>query len=196
MLPAERCALLLLAAGGSERFGERDKLVEPFLGRPLALHVVTALEAIPFARREAVLGRTALDLAGEGYQIVRNAAPEEGQSRSLRLGVAAARGPDLVAIVVVLADLPRVTATQVYRLIDAAEDIDAVLASSDGKRPRPPALFGAAHFDTLEAQTGDKGARDLIVAGRHIVTSPAELVDIDTPEELEALRATYELGRT
>jgi molybdenum cofactor cytidylyltransferase len=36
--------------------------------------------------------------------------------------------------------------------------------------------------------TGDQGARDLIRAGRHVVTSPAELIDVDTPEELDELR--------
>jgi molybdenum cofactor cytidylyltransferase len=36
--------------------------------------------------------------------------------------------------------------------------------------------------------TGDKGARELVQAGRHVVTSPAELIDIDTPEDLEKLR--------
>jgi molybdenum cofactor cytidylyltransferase len=53
----------------------------------------------------------------------------------------------------------------------------------------PPALFGEAHFDVLEALTGDEGARKLVMGGRHVVTSPAELVDIDTPEQLEALTA-------
>ena len=195
MIRAEATALILLAAGRSERFGADDKLVEPFLGKPLALHVVTALEAIPFKARIGVVSGTALDLAAHGYQEVANDAPEEGQGRSLRLGVAAARAAGVEAVVVALADMPRVTASQVYRLLDAAEGPDAILASSDGVRPRPPALFGAGRFDALAGSTGDQGARALIVAGRHIVTSAAELVDIDTPEDLAALRDSVGMRR-
>ncbi len=35
-------------------------------------------------------------------------------------------------------------------------------------------------------------ARDLVRAGRHVVTTPAELIDIDTPEDLDRLRAIAE----
>lgn len=188
MIAAERVALLLLAAGRSQRFGDADKLTEPFLGKPLAMHVVTALEAIPFAARVAVCHDTGLDLAAARYEVIHNDAPEEGQSRSVRLGMAALAERDIDAVLIALADMPRVTATQVWRLLDTGSGEDVVLASSDGVRPRPPALFGRAHFATLETLVGDQGARELILQGRHIVTSPAELIDIDTPEDLEALR--------
>jgi molybdenum cofactor cytidylyltransferase len=92
------------------------------------------------------------------------------------------------AVVIALADMPRVTATHVYRLLDSADKSDCVIASSDGTTPHPPALFGADRFDALLDITGDQGARDLIRAGRHVVTTPAELIDVDTPEELEELR--------
>lgn len=188
MIAAERTALILLAAGRSERFGPHDKLTEPFLGKPVALHVVTALEGVPFAARIAVCSATGLDLAGRGYEVVVNDAPEEGQSRSVRLGMAAAQAHDVDSVLIALADMPRVTAAQIWRLLDAATDEDTALASSDGVQPRPPALFGRAHFAMLETLVGDQGARELILKGRHIVTSAAELIDIDTPEDLERLR--------
>jgi molybdenum cofactor cytidylyltransferase len=188
MIPAERVALILLAAGRSERFGDRDKLAEPFLGHPLAQHVVTALEGVPFAARIAVCAGTGIDLARRGYEVVVNDAPAEGQSRSVRLGMAAAIAHDIDAVLIALADMPRVTAAQIWRLLDAARGEDDALASSDGVQPRPPALFGRTHFPVLERLVGDQGARELILKGRHIVTSAAELVDIDTPEDLERLR--------
>ena len=43
MIKPDETALILLAAGKSERLGERDKLQEEYLGNPLAFHVVTAL---------------------------------------------------------------------------------------------------------------------------------------------------------
>ena len=185
----EDCALVLLAAGRSERFGDADKLQEDFLGEPLAFHVVTALEEIPFKVRIAVCSNTDLDFDSRGYIAVQNGAPEEGMSGSVVLGVAAARALGCAAVVVALADMPRVTATHIYRLFDAADGPEAVVASSNGVHPTPPALFGAGQFDTLLKLEGDAGARDLIRAGRRVIASEAELLDIDRPEDLERLRA-------
>ncbi|MCC2977466.1 nucleotidyltransferase family protein [Sphingomonas sp. PL-96] len=193
MLRAEDTALVLLAAGRSRRFGETDKLAERFLDQPLAYHVVTALEAVPFQTRIAVVSQTALDFAARGYTVIENAAPEEGQAGSLRLGVAAAQARGASAVLVALADMPRVTATQIYRLFDLAEGPDAVMASSNGVHPTPPALFGANRLPELLRCAGDSGARALVQAGRHVVTQADELIDIDTPEDLAALRARYGL---
>lgn len=187
MIAADQVALVLLAAGRSQRFGVRDKLMVPWLGQPLGLHVVTALEAAPFRERIAVISRTGLDLASHGYRIVHNDDPDAGMGRSLRLGVEAAIDGRADAVLIALADMPRVTATQIHRLLDHAQGPDAIVASSDGLAPRPPALFGRTHFDDLLRCEGDMGARDLIRRGHHVVTSPAELVDIDTPQDLAKL---------
>jgi len=100
-----------------------------------------------------------------------------------------AKDDGAAAVLIALADMPRVTAAHVYRMLDAADSADAVVASSDGEKPSPPALFGRGRFDFLLTLDGDAGARDLVKAGRHVVTAPAELIDIDTPEDLERLQA-------
>lgn len=186
MIAAEQVALVLLAGGRSERFGS-DKLIQLYLGRPLGLHVVVALEAVPFRKRIAVVSQTQLDLAGCGYRVIHNDDPAAGMGRSLRLGVEAASAGGAEAVLIALADMPRVTATHIYRLLDRAEGPDAIVASSDGVIPRPPVLFGCAHFDQLLLSEGDMGARDLVKRGHHVVTSPAELVDVDTPGDLAKL---------
>ena len=187
MIEAERVALVLLAAGRSRRFGEQDKLMAPYLGRPLGMHVVVALEAVPFCERIAVTSNTALDLAGAGYRVVHNPDPAAGMGRSLRLGVEAACAGKAEAVLIALADMPRVTATHIYRLLDRAEGSEAIVASSDGVIPRPPVLFGCGHYDALLQMDGDMGARELLKHGHHVVTSPAELTDVDTPQDLAKL---------
>ena len=190
MLRVEDTVLILLAAGRSERFGDvGSKLEEEFLGKPLGLHVAGALAVLPFRDRIAVTGRARLDYASRGYREVPNADPGEGMGSSVRIGVAAAKAQGAKAVLIALADMPRVTAAHVMRLYDAAANGDTVVASSDGVDPKPPALFGADKFEFLMALDGDKGARDLVRAGRHVVTNPAELIDIDTPAEMERLRA-------
>ena len=192
MLTPERTALVLLAAGGSQRFGVHDKLAMPLLGKPLALHAVDVLEDLPFRMRVAVVSETDVDFAAFGYQAVHNVEPHIGQSRSLCLGVSAARDAGAEAVLVALADMPLVTAAHVRGLFGAAEeDAATIVASSDGVKPCPPALFGRHWFAALLDLHGDHGARDLIRRGRLVVTSPAELADVDTPEDLEQLCALY-----
>lgn len=197
MLRVEDTVLVLLAAGRSERFGDvGSKLEETFLGRPLGLHVAVALEALPFRDRIAVTGKACIDFAAHGYHLVANADPAGDMASSVRLGVAEAKARGAAAVLIALADMPRVTAAHVLRLFDAAGNGDTVVASSDGRDPKPPALFGADRFDFLMALDGDSGARDLVRAGRHVVTSPAELIDVDTPAEMERLRALIGMPET
>lgn len=194
-LKPDRTALVLLAAGKSERFGLSDKLSASFLGKPLGFHVVTALAAVPFRARIAVCDGGALDYGARGFQVVVNENPHEGMASSVRLGVKAARESGCDAVLITLADMPRVTATQVHRLFDASFGEETVVASSDGISPKPPALFGKAHFGRLEQVEGDAGARDLVLGGRHVVTMADELVDVDTEEELEYLQGKFGHGR-
>ncbi len=90
-----------------------------------------------------------------------------------------------------LADMPRVTAAQIYRLFDAEHGPATIAASSDGVNPKPPVLFGTAQFDSLMRMEGDQQARDMVLGGRHVVTNPDELIDVDTEEELNELREKF-----
>ena len=193
MLKPDQTALILLAAGHSRRFNDGDKLAEPFLDKPLAYHVVTALERIPFAARIAVVSGTELDFAALGYDVVENPDPSLGQARSLCYGVERARQLGAEAVLVALADMPRVTAAHIHRMFDAADGPATIVASSDGVDPMPPALFGKDMFPALLALEGDQGARDLIRRGHHVIAPPAELVDIDTQQDLRELRELYGL---
>lgn len=194
MIAIEDTVLLLLAAGRSERFGDvGSKLDQDFLGRPLGLHVAVALEDLPFRERIAVCGHAALDYAAHRFRVVENADPAASMASSIRLGVAAAG--DAGAVLVALADMPRVTAAHVWRLFDAATDERTVVASSDGTDPKPPALFGSARLDHLRGLSGDAGARALVAGGRHVVASPNELIDVDTPDELARLRDLVRVKR-
>lgn len=190
MIAVENTVLVLLAAGRGTRWGDiGGKLHEPFLGRPLGLHVAVALESIPFKERIAVVGAKPLDYAAHGFRVLANDQPEEGMARSVRIGVACARDLEADAVLIALADMPRVTAAHIYRVFDASTGPASVVASSDGAAPKPPSLFGRERFEFLMTLDGDEGARDLVRSGRHVVTSPAELIDVDTAEELEQLHA-------
>ncbi|WP_298674388.1 nucleotidyltransferase family protein [uncultured Sphingomonas sp.] len=190
MIEVEKTVLVLLAAGKSERFGDvGSKLDEPFLSRPLGLHVAVTLEDMPFMERIAIVAGCQIDFAHHGFTIIPNNDPSRDMASSVRLGVDAAREHGAAAVIIALADMPRVTATHIYRLLEAATGPEAVVASSNGRHPSPPVLFGAARFGEVLSIEGDQGARDLIRAGVHVVAHEQELIDVDTPEQLEQLRA-------
>ena len=180
MLNVEDCVLVLLAAGKSERYGDiRSKLDQDFLGKPLGLHVVVALEDMPFKQRLAGIDGLDLQYEAHGFTVIHNPDPAQGMASSVALGVRRAQELEAKSVLIALADMPRVTAAHIYR----------VFASSDGCDTKPPALFGKAQFECLLALEGSAGARDLVRGGRHVVTSPNELIDVDTPEEMAKLRA-------
>ena len=190
MLRVEDCVLVLLAAGKSERFGDvRSKLDQDFLGKPLGLHVAVALEDMPFRRRLAVIDGLDLRYQQHGFDVIHNEDRDRGMASSVKLGVGRARALGARSVLLALADMPRVTAAHILRVFDASVDEDSVVGSSDGCDSKPPALFGAGQFDGLLALEGSAGARDLVRGGRHVVASPAELIDVDTTDDLETLRA-------
>ena len=188
MIAAEDTALLLLAAGRSSRFvGQNSKLDAMLDGRPLGLHVVETLAPIPFRARLAIVKRSGIDYTEHGYVAVENEDPVGDMASSLRLGVRQAAAARPLALMIVLADMPRVSADHIQRLLAVASGSDAIVASTDGQTPRPPAIFGRAIFPKLEALTGDAGARGVIMRGHHVRATADELIDVDTREQLQSL---------
>ena len=191
MIAIEDAVLVLLAAGRSARFGDTgSKLDADLWGRPLGGHIAAALADLPFKGRVAVVGESRLDYGRHGFRVVPNRQADEGMASSVRLGIRSAQDMGAQAVMLALADMPRVTAAHARRLFDAAEGPACVVASSDGVRSMPPAIIGRDRFCQLLEVRGDRGARDLIAMGRQVVADPAELIDVDTAGELEQLSRT------
>lgn len=189
MIELEKTVLVLLAAGKSERFGAGgSKLDLPFLSRPLGLHVAVTLEDMPFLRRVAIVDGCRIDYAAHHFDVLHDDDPARDMASSARLGVRHARDNGAAAVMIALAAMPRVTAAHFYRMADAADGPDAVVASSNGRHPSMPVLFGSGRFDEVLRTTCDAQARDLIAAGKHVVTNENELIDVDTPAEMQRLR--------
>ena len=193
------CAVVL-AAGQSRRMGGRDKLLEPVAGAPLLRHVVRALSASSVDEIVVVLppdpGERLTALAGTKARAVINPRAAEGMGTSVGVGVTALKA-EADAVLIVLADMPEVTAGDYDRLIaafDPAEDRAIARAVTEAGAPGHPVLFGRRFFELLQALEGDRGARSLI--GDHPeflvdVTLPgsAAATDLDTPEDWDAWRA-------
>lgn len=180
MIAADRVAAILLAAGGSTRFGPEDKLNVQLGGRPLVMHAAATLADIGFGAVVAVCARATTPLFA-GFDIVINDAPERGQAHSIQLGVANALERDVDAVLIALGDMPFITAAHLRRLLEW--DGEMVASSLDGQA-MPPALFSRRAACDLLMLDGDTGARGLLRNAILVPGDAAMLADIDRPSDL------------
>ncbi|WP_424004951.1 nucleotidyltransferase family protein (plasmid) [Haloarcula salina] len=185
---------VVLAAGDSSRFGADNKLLASVDGAPLVRYVAETACASGLDAVVAILGHEAeaVGAALDGLPLAkrRNDDYAEGQSTSVRRGVAFARESDWDAAVFLLGDMPFVSVETVDRVVAAyrtGQD-SIVVPRYDGQRGNP-VLFDRRHFDALAAVSGDRGGRDLIESGDGVqfvdVDDPGVRRDIDTEADLE-----------
>ncbi len=190
-----KTAAVVLAAGKSSRMGARNKLLIDIDGKPMVRH---AVEAALKSRASPVVVVTGHDaeavteaIADLPVTIRHNPRFAEGLSTSLATGIGALP-EDVAAAVVLLGDMPQVSAADVDRLIETHEGDAAahvVLSTVRGKRGNP-VLWSSRFFAELMEISGDTGGRVLFEAYPEAVAEveigAAARADIDTPEALRA----------
>jgi molybdenum cofactor cytidylyltransferase len=176
---------LILAAGEGRRFGGTKQLAD-LGGRPLLEHALAAMAGV--SPRVVVLGHAADEIRArvdlQGAEPVLCDRWHEGQSASLRCGLAALLGAD--AVLVALGDQPGLTVAAVDAVLAARGDEDAVRAVYDGV-PGHPVLLRRALLARAGELRGDSGFRELLTGARVAeveVGHLADPTDIDTREEL------------
>lgn len=194
----ERLAGIILAAGGSSRFGQ-PKLLLPWKGETIIRHVVrnalsagldpvvvVAGEQTPEIRRQ---------LADMDVILVLNPNWAEGQSTSVQAGLQAL-GKDVGGAIFFLGDQPQIPPRLAQSLVEAhALSLAPVIAPLvDGQRGNP-VLFDRDTFEDLMSLRGDVGGRSLF--SRYPIEwvpwhDPSVLLDIDTPEDYARLLADIE----
>jgi molybdenum cofactor cytidylyltransferase len=179
-------AAVILAAGASTRFGSPKQLAR--------IGDRTMLESVIDVAREAGLAPI-LAVVPPGLAVppdvvpVPNDAPEEGVSRSLRMGIGALP-PEVDAAVILLGDQPTLKAASVRMLLDAADGTHPVVVARADGRLAPPALLHASAFRLADEVTGDEGLRPILAAHPDLVTAVdvgEHAPDVDTPADLEHL---------
>ncbi|PZV93803.1 molybdenum cofactor cytidylyltransferase/nicotine blue oxidoreductase [Micromonospora phaseoli] len=193
---------LVLAAGAGRRYGQPKALVE-FDGRLLVERSVATARAggcqpvltVLGARAETVRARADL---GAGL-VLDNPEWATGMASSLRAGLVALRSTEVVAVVVLLVDMPGVTPEAVRRLTALAAP-EALAMAGYGNARGHPVLLGRSHWAGVVASAaGDMGARaylrersaDLRVVPCGDVATGG---DIDTEAERDRFRPAGDLG--
>jgi molybdenum cofactor cytidylyltransferase len=180
---------VLLAAGTSSRFGERNKLLAPLDGKCVVRQAAETLltsdvDPVVVLGHEADRVRAAL--ADLPVEFVENPDYRDGQATSVRTGVEAVRERADAALFA-LGDMPFVAPESVGALLAAyrAGAGDALAAACDGERGNP-VLFDARFFDDLAGVSGDTGGRAILLSEGALVETgdPGVRRDVDEPADL------------
>lgn len=188
-----RVAAIVLAAGRSSRMGADNKLLIEVGGVPMVLRAVNAARASLAASVTVVVGHEAeavkAALAGSGATVVHNPDYAHGMASSLRHGIAALP-EDADAALVLLGDMPRITAAHLDRIIGAFDPAQPsiVMPEKDGRRGNP-ILWPREFFAAMTTLSGDQGARGLLAqhadrVKRIAIDDDAIFVDVDRPCDL------------
>ena len=128
------------------------------------------------------------------WSLIPSSNSDQGQAYSLRSGLKAAyrREPD--AVMILLADQPFVTSSQMNALIASYERTpeSSYIASSYKGIPMPPVILDRMLFPEMEKLQGDEGARKILsrmsLQGKlHCFDDPLWYYDVDTQQDYERL---------
>jgi molybdenum cofactor cytidylyltransferase len=195
-MPADPVAVagILLAAGTSSRMGRNKMLVE-LHGESLlrgAAHRALDGGLTPLC---VVLGyesdRAREQLAGLSCTIVINPDYDHGITSSLRAGVASLP-PTVRATMVLLADMPFVTADMIRQMIARYQMTWPPLVISDyGGVNAPPMLYDRRLFDELTDRDAEGCGKRVVRAHRAhaavLLWPESALADIDVPDDYTRL---------
>jgi len=190
---------VVLAAGTSSRMGENKLFLrlggETVLRRAVHTALAAGLEPVL-----VVLGheseRARTELEGLPCAPVLNPDYARGIHTSLRTGIAAVP-EDAPAALVLLADMPFVTAEMVLAVVARYRGGEAplVVSTYDGV-DAPPMLYDRALFAELRALDGDGCGKRVVKRHRgealDVAWPAAALGDLDQPADVERARAALE----
>jgi len=189
-----RVGAVVLAAGGSTRFGEPKQLAA-FRGETLVRHIVAASVEAGCAPVVVVVGADAAqitqELTGLAASVVIHPRWSDGLGSSIGVGIQhlidSATEPD--AAILLACDQPFVSAATLRQLIQLRlTSGKPIVASAYAATLGIPALFDRSCFPDLLQLKGDSGAKGIILSRQHDVAPfnfPAAAIDIDTPADYQ-----------
>lgn len=185
----------MLAAGGSSRLGRPKQLLE-YQGKPLVQIAALAARDAGYGPVVVVVGSDADKVLValqnlDGITSCINTAWRDGLASSLKAGLrAVSEIADVDALLVTVADQPKVSAEVLAKLADSFASGNRLVAASYNAALGVPAIFGKEYFDDLGHLSGDSGAGQWLRRRANEV-SAIEMTDaafdIDTESDVRKL---------
>ncbi len=193
-----KTAVLILAAGGASRFGSVKQLAL-IDGKPMVQHCIDTANQLAFGAVYTVLGSHADELSCHisKTEIIHNYQWQRGLGSSIAVGVRELQHK-VDAILLLLADQPRINSQHLERLVSLFTD-QQVVCSQYNSHLGVPAIFGKRYFNALMNLSSDRGGSALLDS---ICPAPKSLAlgniagDIDYPQDLAALIQQITAGRS
>lgn len=186
-----KIAGLILAAGGSSRMGDQNKLMMPFQGKPMLNHVVNASLNSNLTQTFVVVGHQSSEIKNlvqsDDIQCVENEQWETGMASSIVAGISQLKQFD--GFLILLGDMPLVTPKLINEIIVHGSADKIVIPIKDGLHGNP-VLFGSEFWNEITALSGDNGAKKVIQKNpscivRINIESNAIFNDFDTQNSLK-----------
>ena len=190
---------ILLAAGKSKRFGNKNKLLEMINGKPIINHIFDTLFEI-FDPAELIV------IVGHEYKIIKNLIfnkdikilenidYKRGIGTSISLGVKHLE-TDVNGVMIVPADMPYINSKDLINLEKKFIEFNCekVIMPEHNSRTGNPVILPRIYFNILKNLKDDFGAKSLI-RKKDIITVKTgfgTIFDIDTREELNKPKANF-----
>lgn len=197
-MTSEALAVIVLAAGCSQRFGPVNKLLVPLWGKPLVYWSSQAFQALPWMRRIAVLGHQAALVSPffDGWMQARNPRyQQDGHQGSLRAGLRILDHCHWQGdVVVALADMPFVQRGDVQALCRSWQGRPPhILAAHLHHQGQPghPRILGRNLWRTVLADPSFNLRRwfaDAVPLTLAIERHCGVITDVDTPQDYLAIQ--------
>jgi molybdenum cofactor cytidylyltransferase len=187
-----RTAGIVLAGGGSTRFGEPKQLLD-WKGKTLLEHTVqTGLSAglTPIIVVTGSNHESISSIIPEDVKVKHNPDWQQGQSTSVKVGVKSL-SEDVGGVVFLLVDQPLIPPELILTLRQAhARNQADIICPDAGDRPGNPVLFDRRVFKDLIQLEGDQGGK--VLFNRYSPyfinwNDPTVQIDIDSPEDYQRL---------
>ena len=196
----EQIAGIILAAGGSSRFGEPKQLLL-WKGQPIIRHVVIAAMKAELDPIVVVVGSSDQDvekvISDLPVRIVKNPDWMTGLSSSIRSSVTTLP-KEVGGVIFLQADQPQISQVHIKSLVEThQESLSPIVAPEINGQQGNPVMFDSRTFPDLLSLKGDTGGRVLFShyqVRRVIWNDPNLLMDIDTPEDYKKFLEIFHNG--
>jgi len=189
-----RCAVLIMAAGRSRRFGLDNKLLAPYRKSSILQHSLDQARAVFNEHVYLVTGCYHQDIQEsiQGGTLIYNPDWAQGLGSSIAMGVSKL-ADRYDGVLIVLGDQVAIESEQLASLQQDFTGRNIVCAYYQ-HRAGVPAIFPRQCFAYLQMLKGDQGARDLLngsVSGVEVEiikrVMPSASIDIDTVGDLATI---------
>ena len=185
----ESVAGIILAAGGSERYGESKQLLE-WHGKPLVEHVARVAISTGLTPIIVVAGAAAEEVETAIHHlpitIARNLSWHKGQSTSIHAGLRILPS-GIGAVILILSDQPHITPNLLQSMVEKhAQLMSPIIAPLVHGQRANPVLFDQNTFDDLMSLKGVIGGRQIFPHYKLDYQSWIDenlLIDIDSPKD-------------